>query len=217
MSFSEKLLLKFLKKKNWFKLIIRYNAAILYINRQKYMIQDAKKDLEKALSHLESEFSKLQMWRANPALVEWIMIEQYGSLQAIKNIASVNILDNQTLSIAPWDKSIVHAIAKAITDAWVGLNPQTQADSVLIRIPPMTEERRKEMVKVVKKFTEDGKVSVRNVRGDYLKKIKRQETDKEISEDVARDLERDLQKLIDEANKTVEEVAKKKESDIMKV
>ncbi len=181
------------------------------------MMQDAKRDLDKALSHLDSEFSKLQMGRANPSLVEWIMIEQYGSMQAIKNIASVNILDTQTLSIAPWDKSIVHAIAKAITDAGVGLNPQTQADSVLIRIPPMTEERRKEMVKVVKKFTEEGKVSVRNVRGDYIKKIKRQETEKEISEDVAQGLEKDLQKLIDEANKTVEETAKKKEADVMKV
>ena len=181
------------------------------------MLDQLKKELEKAIHHLEGEFGKLQMWRANPALVEDIMIEQYGSMQPIKNSASINILDPQTLSIAPWDKSLIHTIAKAITDAWVGLNPQNMADSVLIRVPQLTEERRKEMCKVVKKFGEDAKVSVRNIRGDFHKQIKKQETDKEISEDEAKNLETSLQKEIDHANKTIDEAAKKKEADVMKV
>ena len=181
------------------------------------MLDEAKKQLEKALHHLEGEFGKLQMGRANPALVEDIRVEQYGSLQALKNCASLNILDPQTLSIAPWDKTLIHPIAKAITEAGVGLNPQTMGDSVLIKIPPMTEERRKDMVKIVKKFAEDGKVSVRNIRGDILKQIKKQETDKLISEDMAKDMEKDLQKLIDDANKNIDEAAKKKEADVMKV
>lgn len=157
------------------------------------------------------------MGRANPALVEDIMIEQYGSMQPLKNSASINILDPQTLSIAPWDKGLIHGIAKAITDAGVGLNPQTMADSVMIKVPQMTQERRIEMCKVVKKFGEDAKVSVRNVRADFHKDIKKQEADKTISEDEAKDMEIDLQKEIDHANKTIDEAIKKKEADVMKV
>ena len=181
------------------------------------MLDQAKTQLEKAFQHLEWEFGKLQMGRATPALVEDIMVDQYGSLQPLKNSASLNILDPQTLSIAPWDKTLIHPIAKAITDAGVGLNPQAQADSVLIRIPQLTEERRVEMCKVVKKFTEEAKVSVRNVRGDFVKQIKKQETEKVISEDLARDMETDLQKLVEDANKKIDEAGKKKETDIMKV
>lgn len=181
------------------------------------MLENLQNQLSKALHHLEGEFWKLQMGRANPALVEDILVEQYGGMQPIKNCCSINILDPQTLSIAPWDKTLIHAIAKAITDAAVGLNPQTMADSVMIKVPPMTEDRRKEMVKVVKKFAEDAKVSVRNVRGDLLKAIKRAETEKEISEDQAKNHETDLQKAIDEANKKIDEAAKIKEADVMKV
>lgn len=138
-------------------------------------------------------------------------------MQPIKNSASINILDPQTLSIAPWDKTLIHTIAKAITDAGVGLNPQTMADSVLIKVPQLTEERRREMCKVVRKFGEDAKVSVRNIRADFHKQIKKQENDKEISEDQARDLEVNLQKEIDQANKTIDEAIKHKEADVMKV
>ena len=181
------------------------------------MIDQAKIQLEKALHHLEWEFGKLQMGRATPALVEDVMIEQYGSMQPLKNSASLNILDPQTLSIAPWDKALIHPIAKAITDAWIGLNPQAMADSILIRVPQLTEERRKDMVKIVKKFAEEAKVSVRNVRGDFMKQIKKQETEKDISEDTAKDMESNLQKIIDEGNKTIEEAAKRKEEEVMKV
>ena len=181
------------------------------------MQQETKELLSKAIHHLEVEFWKLSLGRANPSLVEDIRVEQYGSLQPIKNCASINLLDAQTLSIAPWDKTLIHPIAKAITDAWVGLNPQTMGDSVMIKIPPLTEERRREVVKIVKKFAEEAKISVRNVRADILKSIKKQETDKLISEDQVRDLETDLQKQIDEANKQVEELTKRKEADVMKV
>jgi ribosome recycling factor len=181
------------------------------------MLDTAKTLLEKAVQHLESEFGKIQMGRANPALVEDIRVEQYGSLQSLKNCCSVNVLDAQTLSISPWDKTLIHPIAKAITDAGVGLNPQTMGDSVMIKIPPMTEDRRRDMTKIVGKFTEEGKVSVRNIRGDILKSIKKQEIEKLVSEDVSKKMESDLQKLVEDANKKIEELAKKKEVDIMKV
>lgn len=177
----------------------------------------AQKDINKALHHLESEYGKLQLGRATPALVEDIRVDQYGSLQPIKNSASINILDAQTLSIAPWDKNLIHPIAKAITDAGIGLNPQTMADSVMLKIPALTEERRKELCKIVKKYAEEAKVSVRNIRADYHKQIKKRENEKEISEDEARDMEHDLQKIIDEANKHIDELSKKKETDTMKV
>ncbi len=181
------------------------------------MLQQAKQQLDKALHHLEWEFWKLQMGRATPAIVEDIMIEQYGTMQAIKNSASINILDTQTISIVPWDKELVVAIVKAITAANIGLNPQNMWESVMIKVPQLTEERRKDMCKVVKKFAEDAKVSVRNIRADFHKQIKKQETEKEISEDIARNIEQDLQKIVDDANKKIEESSKKKEAEVMKV
>ncbi len=181
------------------------------------MLDEAKTQLEKALHHLEGEFGKLQMGRATPALVEDIMVEQYGSMQPLKNSASLNILDPQTLSIAPWDKTLIHPIAKAITDAGIGLNPQAMADSILIKVPQLTEERRKDMVKIVKKFAEEAKVSIRNIRGEFMKQIKKQETEKTLSEDAAKDMETELQKLIDEHNKIIDDAAKRKEEDVMKV
>lgn len=180
------------------------------------MLTKAKDWIAKAFKHLEVEYSKLQLWRANPAMVESMLVEQYGSHQPIQNVASVSNLDSQTLSIKPWDRSIIHAIAKAITDSGMWLNPQTMADSVIIKIPPMTEERRKEISKIAKWLAEDAKVSVRNARQDSLKVIKKAEEDKEISEDRRKELEWDLQKLIDEANKKVDEMYKQKDSDIMK-
>jgi len=128
-----------------------------------------------------------------------------------------NNMDSQTLSIKPWDKTTLTAIAKAISDSGLGLNPQTMADSIMIKIPALTEERRKEISKVAKKLAEDAKVSIRNVRGDVHKMIKKAADDKEISEDEQKDKETELQKLIDEANKSIDTHYKNKEADIMKV
>ena len=181
------------------------------------MLEKAKNWIEKAIKHLDLEYSKLQIWRANPVMVEGILVEQYGTMQPIQNVASVSNLDSQTLTIKPWDKNVIHAIAKAITESWLWLNPQTMADSVLIKVPPLTEERRKELVKVAKNISEDAKVSVRTARQESLKDIKKAEDDKEISEDVKKDYETQLQKLIDEANKKIDDHFKQKEQDIMKI
>lgn len=181
------------------------------------MLDSAKQGLQKAVSHLDYEYSKLQLGRANPAMVEDVLVESYGSMQPLKNTASVSLLDSQTLTIKPWDKGVIHSIAKAITDSGLGLNPQTMADSVMIKVPPLTEERRKEIAKVAKKMLEDAKISIRNVRADEMKKIKKAEDNNEISEDERKDLEADLQKLIEEANKNADDHFKHKEADIMKV
>ncbi len=181
------------------------------------MLQKAKDWIKKAEIHLENEFSKLQLWRANPALVEDLMLESYWSMQPIKNVSSVSVMDAQTISIKPWDKTILHSIAKAIMEANVWLNPQTMADSIIIKIPALTEERRKEIVKVAKRLTEEAKVSIRNVRAENQKDIKKAEENKEISEDIERDMLDELQKLVDEWNKKLEELYKIKETDIMKI
>jgi ribosome recycling factor len=181
------------------------------------MLNKVQEGLKKAVHHMDVEFSKIQMGRANPLLVEDVMIEQYGSLTPLKNVATVSCMDAQTLQIKPWDKSVINDIAKAITNSGKGLNPQNMADSVMIKIPQVTEERRKEMTKIVKNISEDSKVAVRNIRWDIMKDIKNAENDKEISEDERKDIEEKVQKEVNEANKSIEEKTKKKNEEVMKV
>lgn len=181
------------------------------------MLEKAKEWIDKTIKHLEHEYSKLQLWRANPVMVEWIMVEQYGSMQKIQNIASVSNMDSQTLIIKPWDKNLIHPIAKAITEEWLWLNPQSMADSIMIKIPTLTEERRKEISKIAKNMAEEAKIWVRNARWESLKLIKKAEDDKEISEDISKQKEAELQKIIDEANKKIDNHYKQKDIDIMKI
>ncbi len=181
------------------------------------MLDKAKEGIKKAMDHLAVEFSQLQVGTANPAILDGVRIDNYWSMQPLNTVASISTLDAQTLTINPWDKSIIHEIAKAITDANIGLNPQTMADSVLISIPPLTEERRKDITKIVKRLWDEAKISIRNARWDSNKAIKSAEDAKEISEDQAKDYGTELQKLVDEANKHVDEAVKKKSDDIMKV
>lgn len=179
------------------------------------MLHTLEGDLKKAEQHLHDEFAKLQVGRANPAIVEGITVMVYGSAQPLRNVASVGTLDAQTISIQPWDKSVLRDISKAINDANIGLNPQDNGESVLIRIPALTEERRRDLVKIAKRLTEEGKVTVRNIRQDYLKKIKSQ--DESVSEDIVKQQENELQKKIDEAIVLIDKMAKHKEEEIMKI
>lgn len=179
------------------------------------MLHTLESDLKKAEQHLHDEFAKLQVGRANPAIVEGIMVMVYGSAQPLRNVASVGTLDAQTISIQPWDKSVLRDISKAINDANIGLNPQDNGESVLIRIPALTEERRRDLAKLAKRLAEDGKVAIRNVRQDYLKKIKNQ--DESVGEDMVKQQENELQKKIDEAIMLVDKMTKHKEEEIMKI
>lgn len=181
------------------------------------MLERSQQWIQKALHHLETEFAKLQLGRANPALIEDVQVDQYGSMQAIKNLASVSIMDPQTLNIKPWDKTTIMPISRAISDSGLGLNPQDMWESIIIKVPPMTEERRRDIAKIAKNLLEEAKIGLRNARSDSHKDIKRAEDDKEISEDQAKDYSNELQKLIDNANKKAEEMYKSKEADIMKV
>lgn len=141
----------------------------------------------------------------------------YGSSQPLRNVAAVSTMDAQTISIQPWDKAIIRDIEKGITEASLGLNPTNNGETILIKIPTLTEERRRELTKVASRMTEDAKVSIRTVRQDYKKKIDTAKSGKTISEDEAKAYEADLQKAIDIAIKEVDVIEKKKEEDIMKV
>lgn len=137
-------------------------------------------DLAKSREHFAGELAKLQVGRANPAVVETIFVEAYGSRQPLKNLANVGTLDAQTISIQAWDKSVLKDIEKGIADAGIGLNPTNNGESILIRIPPMTEERRRDMVKIAKKIAEDAKVGIRNHRQDALKQLEKDEKDQSL-------------------------------------
>ncbi len=189
---------------------------LLFINKYN-MLDKAKNWIDKALDHLGAEFGKLQLGRANPALLEDVQVDQYGSMQPIKNMAAVSILDPQTLNIKPWDKTAIMPISKAISDSGLGLNPQDMGESIIIKVPQMTEERRKDITKIAKKLLEEAKIAIRNARADSHKEIKRAEDDKEISEDQSKDYQDDLQKIVDEWNKKADEAYKAKETDIMTV
>jgi ribosome recycling factor len=174
-------------------------------------------ELQKVEDHLLSEFSKLQVGRANPAIVEGIFISVYGSMQSLRSVASVSVMDAQTITIQPWDKSLIRDIDRAITEANLGLNPQNNGESIMIKIPTLTEERRKDLIKIAKRLFEESKIALRNTRADAMKKIKAAETAKTIGEDVAKWYETDLQKQIDVCSGKLEVHMSKKEVDIMKV
>lgn len=180
------------------------------------MISDASAQLQKILDHLRSEFSGLHIGRANTALVDEIEVESYGARMPLKATANISCPDSQTIRIEPWDKNVMGEIESALRDADVG-NPQNMGQYILLPIPPMTEERRKQMVKRVHEMTENARISVRNVRQDVLRKLKAQKDEKEISEDEEARLAKQVQEKVDETNKNIEEVSKKKEQDILTI
>lgn len=173
--------------------------------------------LSKSIDHLKSEYSKLQAGRAKPELIEDILVPVYGSNMPVKNVASVSVVDQRTLSIVPFDRSTNADITRGIAAANIGLNPQDRGDNILIVVPMMTEENRRNLVKIANTMAEDAKVAIRSIRSDFHKEIQKVKTEKTESEDVLKWYEEDLQKLITDANKKIDDMVKVKEEEIMKV
>jgi ribosome recycling factor len=173
--------------------------------------------LENAITHLQKEFSALQIGRASTVLVEDIEVESYGSMMPLKSVANISCPDPRTIKIEPWDKSIVGNIERSIQEANLGINPQNMGEHLFLPIPPMTEERRKQMVKFVHELAEKTKISIRNARHDELKSIKALKEENEISEDEQAAMEKEVQTAVDKANQGVDERAKLKEKDILTV
>ena len=181
------------------------------------IINDAKARMDKSLETLRSELAKIRSGKATTALLDGIKVEYYGNLTPINQVGNLTVLDAHTLAITPWDKSMVSIIDKAILEANLGFNPVSDGTNIKIPIPPLNEERRRDLVKIVKKFGEDSKIAVRNIRRDANEHLKREEKSKKISEDQLKEGEERIQKLTDEHVKKIEDILKFKEKEILEV
>lgn len=177
-------------------------------------LDEAKDQMNKALQHVGHELTKIRAGKANPAMLDGIMVSYYGAMTPLNQVSSLTTPDARTIFIKPWEKGLIGEIEKAIQNANLGLNPQNDGQQVIINIPMLTEERRKQLVKQVGHECEHGKVSVRNIRketNEDLKKVKG------VSEDDVKNAEEKVQKLTDEFIQKIDALMKKKEAEIMTV
>jgi len=181
------------------------------------LIKDAKGRMDKTIETLRSELAKIRTGKATTVLLDSIKVDYYGNMVPLNQVGNVSVLDAHTLAITPWEKQMVQIIDKAILEANLGLNPISDGTNLKIPIPPLNEERRKELVKLVRKFGEESRVAVRNVRRDANDHLKKEQKDKKITEDQLRDAEAETQKLTDEHIKMVDDILKHKEKEIMEV
>lgn len=179
------------------------------------MILDmAQENMQKSIKHLEQELVKIRAGRANPNMLDGVRVEYYGSVTPLNQLSNVNAPDARTLTIQPWDKSMIPDIEKAIMNANLGLNPQNNGESVILNIPALTEERRKDLVKRARAEAEEARISIRNARKEANDEIKNLDS---LSEDEVKDGEDQVQTLTNKHIQKVDEVLEHKEADIMKV
>ena len=179
----------------------------------KYLLENCKKSMEASVTHLENELLNIRAGKANPSMLKSVHVNYYGNETPINQLANVNTPDSKTIVIQPWEKSILPDIEKAISYANLGFNPMNNGDNIIINIPPLTEERRKELVKIVRNESENSKISIRNIRKDSNHEIKK--TD--VSDDEKKNYEIDIQKLTDNFITKIDSVLKVKEKEIMTV
>ena len=185
------------------------------------MINDVKKDasarMAKSVEALKTEFGKIRTGRAHASLLDHVMVNYYGSEMPIKQVANVTAEDSRTLAITPWEKNMVQAIEKAIMTSDLGLNPATAGTVIRIPMPPLTEERRRDLVRVVRHEAEGARVAVRNIRRDAINDVKELLKEKEISEDDERRAHDEIQKLTDKHIADVDKLLQVKEAELMEV
>ncbi|HEY9190456.1 MAG TPA: ribosome recycling factor [Sulfurovum sp.] len=181
------------------------------------IFEQTKENMQKAIDALKRDFATLRTGKVTTGIVDNIKIDYYGTMTALNQVGNVIATDATTISITPWEKSLLPAIEKAIQEANIGVNPNNDGDFIKLFFPPMTSEQRQEIVKQAKGMTEHAKVSIRNVRKDGNDKVKKLEKDKEISEDESKKAQEQIQKLTDEHVVKVDEAFKIKEADILKV
>lgn len=177
----------------------------------------SKGALERVQDHLKQEYLQISTGRANPALLDGINVESYGSFQPIKNIASINLEDARSMRVSPWDKSQIKAIEKAISDSDLPFSLSTDDSGIRVHIPQMTEESKKNILKIVKEKLEEARVKVRNIRHEAMGEIDQGEKEGNYAEDEKNRFKDQLQKMIDTANTELESIYSKKEKDIMSV
>ena len=185
------------------------------------MIKDILKDTEermlKAGEVVRQELAKLRTGKATTTLLDGTKVDYYGTMTPLSQVGNVSVSDIHTLTVTPWDKGLLDAIVKAIQIANLGLNPMKDSDLVRIPIPPLNEERRKEMVKLAKKFGEEGKIAIRNIRRDAIEHLKKSEKSEHLSEDDRKRGEQETQKLTDKHIKDIDTLLQHKEKEIMEV
>jgi len=181
------------------------------------IIEKSKEHFEKALGHFHHELSSVRTGRASPALLSTVVVESYGSKMPIEHIASVTVSDAKTLTISPWDKSQMPAIEKSIIAANLGFTPSNDGNVIRITLPPLNEERRKEMVKLVGQIAEQGKIGIRQAREECIKEMKRAKEDGKIGEDGLSDGQKKVQSIVDEYNEKIKQLAADKEKEVMTV
>ncbi len=178
---------------------------------------ETKKHMEKPMESFRHELSKLRTGRASTSILDDVRVEYYGTPTPLNQLATLSVPDPRTIAIQPWDASVLAEIEKAILKSDLGLNPVNDGRLVRLPIPPLNEERRKDLVKLIKKHGEECKIAIRNVRRDAIKKLEKMEDTSEITEDELKKGESEIQKLTDEFIKLVDETAEHKEKDIMEV
>jgi len=183
----------------------------------KTVLADVRERMQKSLDAFESNIGSVRTGRANPAVLNRVMVDYYGSSMPLPQIASISSPDARTLVIAPFDKSASQAIEKAIQESDLGFNPNNQGDSIFISVPPLNDERRRDLVKTVHQMAEEAKVGVRNVRRDGNDELKLMQKEGDLSEDDLRRGEGEVQKVTDEFIQKIDARTKTKESDILAV
>jgi ribosome recycling factor len=181
------------------------------------ILKEAEHKMKKAIQITKDELSHIRTGRASTALVENVKVEYYGVATQLKEIANISVPEADLIVIQPWDKNCVNDVEKAIWKADLGLTPNNDGTVIRLSIPPLTEERRKEMVKIVKKEIESAKVAIRNIRREINDKIKKLEKNSEISEDQSKEAQKSVQELTDRYIREMDEICKLKEVEIMKV
>ena len=180
-------------------------------------ISKAEARMERILSHLADEYAAIRAGRANPAVLDKVVVDYYGAPTPVNQLAAVSVTEARTLMVQPWDASVLRAIEKAIQTSDIGINPQNDGKALRLVFPPLTEDRRKEIVKEVSKMAEETKVSVRNVRRDAVDKVKAKKKDGELTEDDLKKAEKKIQDLTDRFVKEIDKMAEKKQKEVMAI
>jgi ribosome recycling factor len=181
-----------------------------------FIIDTAKESMEHSIAHLEKEFLNIRAGKATPQMLGGVFVEYYGSMTPLSQVANINTPDARTITVTPWEKSMLQPIEKAIQVANLGFNPMNNGENIIISVPPLTEERRRDLVKQAKAEAEDAKIGVRNARKDANTDIKKEEKNG-TSEDICKTAEEQVQKLTDSYIKRIDEILAVKEAEIMKV
>jgi len=181
------------------------------------IVDEKKFKLDNAIEHLKKELSNIRTGRANPSLVENLQVEYYGTRTPLLQLASISAPDPRSILIQPWDKNALKDIEKAVQTSPLGINPVNEGNAIRLPIPALTEERRKDLVKVINQKTEEAKISIRNIREEIWRQLKEQKTAGTISEDDMYALQKKLQELVDGYNLQVKEISEGKELEIMTI